>query len=229
MHHLEYEKNFLLLILLLSFICIISAQEKAEKQFELKGVAKDKNLGVISGLPLFFKSSDYETFVSTDINGEFSIKLPAGNYEITVKKNISETFTAFINIAEKRLNPSYVEFEIETNPICCGTLSEMPYPEIINSNIPKYPAAAQAVRAFGEVSVSVKIDGQGKVIEAYSVSGHPLLRQLSVDSAKEFLFESSEFKEREVFLTFVFLLSNSERKNIKHYSNPYRIEVIPRK
>lgn len=205
---------------------IISAQEKAEIQFELKGVVKDKNLGVISGLPLFFKSGDYETFVSTDLNGEFSIKLPAGNYEVTVRKNISETFTAFVTMSENGLNPNYIEFEIETNKICCGTISEKPYPDILTSVTPKYPAAARAVRAFGEVSVKVKIDNQGKVTEANAVSGHPLLRKASEISTKEFLFGSSEMEEREVLLTFVFLLPNSERKNINRYSNPYRIEVI---
>jgi hypothetical protein len=220
------KKLILLFTILICSTFIISAQEKPEKQFELKGVARDKNLGVISGLPLFFKSSGHETFVSTDLNGEFSIKLPAGNYEITVKKNISETFTAFIIMSENGLNPNYIEFEIETNKICCGTISEKPYPEVINSNKPKYPAAARAVRAFGEVLVKVKIDNQGKVVEANAVSGHPLLRQASANAAKEFLFGSSEMEEREVLLTFVFLLSNSERKNISRYSNPYRIEVI---
>ena len=216
----------LLLFLLLSSFCIIPAQENAEKQFELKGIVRDKSSGVIAGLPLFFKSDTNETFVSADLNGEFSIKLPPGNYEITVRKNISETFTAFIKITDDGLNPNYVEFEIETNKICCGTISEKPYPEVINSVTPNYPAAARAVRALGEVSVKVKIDNQGKVVEANAVSGHPLLRQASVISTKEFLFGSSEMEEREVLMTFVFLLPNSERKNINRYLNPYRIEVI---
>jgi TonB family protein len=219
-------KIFFFLTISFCFINFISAQEKVEKQYELKGVVKDKNFGVIAGLPLFFKSNNIETFVSTDLNGEFSIKLLPGNYEVTVKKNISETFAAFIKISGDELNPNYVEFNIETNPVCCGTVSEITYPEILNSVTPKYPAAARAVRALGEVSVNVKVDNQGKVTEAKAISGHPLLRQASVNSAKEFLFSSSEIKERELFLTFVFLLPFVERKNINRYSNPYRIEVV---
>ncbi len=222
------KKPLLLFSLFLCSFNIISAQEKIEKQFELKGVVKDKkNLGVIAGLPLFFKSGDFETNVSTDLNGEFFIKLPAGKYEVTVKKNISENFILFLSFSEDQpFNVNRAELHIETNKICCGTASEKPYPEVINSVTPKYPAAARAVRAFGEVSVSVKIDNQGKVLEANAVSGHPLLRQASENAAKDFLFGSSEIEQREVFLTFVFLLPNSERKNINRYSNPYRIEVI---
>jgi TonB family protein len=215
-------------LLILCFVGVNFAQEKtAENQFEFRGIVKDQNSAVFSGLPLYFKSKDKEDFVSTDLNGEFLIKLSPGNYEITVRETISETFKAYINIQENGLNPNHVEFVVETNSICCGTTSEKPYPKIIKLPKPPYPAAARAVRAAGEVVVEVKIDRQGKVISTKAVSGHPLLRAVSEKAAQQSLYEESENDEqREVKLTFVFLPGQNEKENIKRYSNPYRVEII---
>ncbi len=44
---------------------------------------------------------------------------------------------------------------------------------------PKYPAAARAVKAGGQVAVQVLIDISGNVQSAAAVSGHPLLRRAS--------------------------------------------------
>jgi TonB family protein len=44
---------------------------------------------------------------------------------------------------------------------------------------PKYPPAAKAVRATGQVSVQVLIDEQGNMYSARSINGHPLLRRNS--------------------------------------------------
>lgn len=48
---------------------------------------------------------------------------------------------------------------------------------------PVYPASAQAERATGAVNVLVTISEEGKVISAEAVSGHPLLRDASVQAA----------------------------------------------
>ena len=53
---------------------------------------------------------------------------------------------------------------------------------------PPYPAAAKAVRAAGAVNVQVMIDGQGNVISAAAVSGHPLLKPAAESSAKALKF-----------------------------------------
>ncbi len=53
---------------------------------------------------------------------------------------------------------------------------------------PVYPAAARAVGASGAVNVQVTIDEIGNVISANAVSGHPLLRQASVQAALEAKF-----------------------------------------
>ncbi len=221
-------KKIFCVLFVLCFACANFAQEKiVEKLYEFKGVLKNKDSAVFAGTALFFNSNGKEIFVSTDINGEFSIKLSPGNYEVTVRKTLSETFKAYIFIQENSLNPQNVEFNIEPNPICCGTSSEKPYPKIIKLSKPPYPAAARAVRANGEVVVEVKIDKKGKVVEAKAVSGHPLLRAFSVQAAKQSLFEALESDEqREVKLTFVFLQNIKEKENIKRYSNPYRVEII---
>jgi TonB family protein len=220
---------FAFTLLIFCFVGANFAQEK-QWQFEFKGIVKDKNSAVFAGVPLFFKSNSQETFVSTDVNGEFSIKLLPGNYEVTVRKTISEKFIAFINIQENALNPNNVEFVIEPNPVCCGTSEGKPYPKIVKSIEPKYPPAALAVRAIGEVVVNIKIDKEGKVVLAKAISGHPLLRRASEQSATQFLFEPSESEgERELNLTFVFIPWEEPKENVKRFSNPYRIEVIGRK
>ncbi len=221
----------LLFAFTLSVFCLVNpnfAQEKsAEKLFEFKGAVKDKGSAVFAGIPLFFNSGGKETSVSTDINGEFSVNLAPGNYEVTVRKTLSETFKAYIFIQENGLNPQNVEFIIEPNAVCCGASAEKPYPKITKLPKPPYPAAARAVRAIGEVVVEVKIDREGKVVEAKAVSGHPLLRVASAQAAEQSLFEVSESDEiREAKLTFVFLLPQGEKENIKRYSNLYRVEIV---
>ncbi len=49
---------------------------------------------------------------------------------------------------------------------------------------PVYSAAAQAIRAAGQVQIQVTIDEAGNVVSAAFVSGHPLLRQASLDAAR---------------------------------------------
>lgn len=56
---------------------------------------------------------------------------------------------------------------------------------------PVYPPSAIAVRAAGTVNVEVLVDENGDVIEAAAVSGHPLLRQASVQAAREAKFKPS--------------------------------------
>jgi TonB family protein len=54
--------------------------------------------------------------------------------------------------------------------------------------VPPYPSIARAAQASGQVSVRVVIDGNGNVIEATPVSGHPLLRASAQAAAKEAKF-----------------------------------------
>ena len=58
----------------------------------------------------------------------------------------------------------------------------------ITLGTPTYPAIAKSVRASGRVQVRVLIDGTGRVIRAEAISGHPLLRAVSVKAASESVF-----------------------------------------
>lgn len=97
-----------------------------------------------------------------------------------------------------------------------------------------YPPAAQATGTKGEVIVKVKINKQGKVVSAKVVSGHPLLRAISVKAAKEWVFIAvTDDNERETALTFAYFIKvNDDRKNnfkdtkIKiRFKKPLRLEI----
>ncbi|MBK8149820.1 MAG: energy transducer TonB [Acidobacteria bacterium] len=68
--------------------------------------------------------------------------------------------------------------------------------EVVNGKaknlvVPKYPAAARAVRAIGTVYVMVTIDELGYVVSAKAIGGHPLLRAASVKAASESTFSTT--------------------------------------
>ena len=54
---------------------------------------------------------------------------------------------------------------------------------------PAYPPIAKAARASGTVTVQILVDEEGYVIDAYAVSGHPLLQQAAVFAARQTRFE----------------------------------------
>ena len=216
------------LALIFCFAAVNYAQASANQNlFHFNGVFKDETSAVIAGLSLTFDNEGQKINSYTDENGEFQAMLPAGDYQLTISKSISEDFIAHIKIQENGLNPNDLEFIVKPSSKCCQTESGVPFPKAVSVLKPPYPPAARAVNAFGDVIVNVKIDESGKVISAQAVSGHPLLRQACVAVSKQSLFESAEnSSEREVNLTFVFLLPANKTKVTKHYSNPYRIEII---
>jgi TonB family protein len=219
--------SFACLLLILGFVGLAFTQEKtSEKLYEFKGIVKDTNEAVIAGTSLNFNGNNKKFAVISNADGEFTTQLLVGTYEITINKDISSSFIAFIEIRENAINPNNIEFVIKTNPLCCGQSPDKMFPKLVKFIVPSYPAAARAVRATGEVIVAVKIDKEGKVISAIAEGGHSLLRKAAEQAATVSLFVTSEnTDEREAKLTYVFL-SESEKQNLKHYSNPYRLEVI---
>jgi len=75
---------------------------------------------------------------------------------------------------------------------------------------PAYPAMAKATRASGPVQVVVTISEEGRVIEAYAASGHPLLRATAVETARQWVFTPTRLSNVPVkvqgVLTFNFVL-----------------------
>ncbi len=76
--------------------------------------------------------------------------------------------------------------------------------------MPVYPAFARQVKASGEVQVEIIIDESGRVIEAKSKSGHPMLRSAAEDAARKWVFKPTLLGGKPVkqqgLLTFVFTL-----------------------
>lgn len=75
---------------------------------------------------------------------------------------------------------------------------------------PKYPKAAQAVKASGIVYVKITIDEKGDIESAQAVSGHPLLRPAAIEAAKKAKFKPTVIDEKPVkvsgFLIYSFVL-----------------------
>ncbi|QQS48719.1 MAG: energy transducer TonB [Acidobacteriota bacterium] len=53
---------------------------------------------------------------------------------------------------------------------------------------PQYSAIARQVRASGAVQVLVTISEEGRVIEAAAIEGHPMLRSVAVEAARQWIF-----------------------------------------
>jgi TonB family protein len=80
-------------------------------------------------------------------------------------------------------------------------------PKVVKAFAPeKYPPAALAVRASGEVKVQVEVDNNGIVVSAKTTGGHPLLQPISINTAKKWKFSSQtdSTNSRHVTLTFNF-------------------------
>ena len=67
--------------LILPVFCFIGANfaQTQENSHPLRGIVKNQDSEVITGLRMIFKSGESETAVSTDINGDFKTALAPGN------------------------------------------------------------------------------------------------------------------------------------------------------
>lgn len=158
----------------------------------------------------------------TDINGEINLRLFPGDYEVTIENVDPNIFTAFLRIGGDNLLPSSPVFFIDTTQ----AFPETERPAIVKAVDPAYPPAAKAVRAYGEVKVTVMIDHDGRVTSATATSGPPLLRAAAVVASRQFIFESSgKETERTVELSFAFLPIRKKDTSINRYQNSYRIIV----
>ncbi len=66
---------------------------------------------------------------------------------------------------------------------------------------PEYPADAQAAGASGTVVIQVTIDESGMVISTRAISGHPLLRQASINAAMQARFSPTSVMGEPVKVT----------------------------
>ena len=215
--------NIRALFLLIATATSAFAQQKTHT---LHGTVTDPRGAVIGGVRLMFKSGDKIVWAASDVNGDFQASLAPGNYEATADSPDLYKFTAFINIGSEGLNPDRVNFSIDPSSICCRSKSGVPFPKALSLPKPPYPPAARAVRASGEVVISVKIDGAGFVTSSSALNGHPLLRQAAQAAARGARFETSESTpERDANLTYVFLTDTAEKPGVHRFDTPFRIKV----
>jgi TonB family protein len=214
----------LIFVLLLTFTSSLLGQEKFSNQFQSKftPIFKDLSGSVMPGLTLVFKKGGAQDTGITDINGEIDLQLFPGDYEITVENVDPGVFRAFLRIGGDHLLPNAPVFFIDTS----RAFPEIGRPAILMAVDPKYPPAARAVRAYGEVMMTLKIDNEGKVTSATATSGNPLLRAAAANASRQFIFESSENIERNVELSFAFLPLKKKNTGLSRYHNPYRV-IVP--
>ncbi len=82
-------------------------------------------------------------------------------------------------------------------------------PKVVKAVAPeKYPPAARATKAGGDILVEVKINSSGDVIAAKAISGNPLLKALSVQTARRWKFELVEKKSGTKSNSHIFLQNN---------------------
>lgn len=222
------KKSLILPVILLIFVSSIFAQTTSkEKKYEFKGVIKNQDSAVIGGANLYFKNAEQKFTVVTDINGEFKTKLVTGDYEITVNDVLSKTFKAFMKIRDEGANPNNVSFIVKTNKNLCGLADNETCPTPISLPKPIYPAAARATNTSGEVVIKIKIDENGEVISATKISGHPLLVSSALSASKQLSFDTSDnLLDKEIEVTYVYVLPDIDEKNLNSYSTPFRFVKV---
>jgi TonB family protein len=106
-----------------------------------------------------------------------------------------------------------------------STFAQEKQPKVLKYFAPKYPPAALAIAAKGEVIVAIEINQQGKVLSAKATNGHLLLQKSTEAAAKEWIFSQDEnTMERKVRITFVFRIEN--KKDTIKFKKPYRLEIV---
>jgi TonB family protein len=102
-------------------------------------------------------------------------------------------------------------------------------PKVIKAVAPKsYPPIARASRAGGKVLVKVTLNPAGEVTATKMISGHPLLAQISVETAKRWLFSAADKQEAERFveLEFVYAPGSKKEDSGVFFRPPYQVEII---
>ncbi|MGH9832610.1 MAG: energy transducer TonB, partial [Blastocatellia bacterium] len=63
---------------------------------------------------------------------------------------------------------------------------------------PPYPQMAKQIRLSGSVQVQITISESGEVADAFVLSGHPVLREASLQAVRQWLFKPTELNGRPV-------------------------------
>ena len=97
-------------------------------------------------------------------------------------------------------------------------------PKIVSTVTPSIPPIALAARVSGNVVTELTVDGEGKVLSARAVEGHPLLRKSTEQAALQWRFAPAQESARTLRLTFIYpKVAYGESENIMVL--PYRTEL----
>ena len=151
------------------------------------------------------------------IPAEYSVEIAKDGYQKRLK-NINldcdianETDTVLKNIfLQKGSSKEFTKFNHTKFVLDEKKLEDSRSSEMLNNNsvngkatglaTPIFPAAAKAVRAFGEVKVEITIDEDGDVVTAEARSGHPLLRAAAEKAAKKSSFSPTILDKQPVMI-----------------------------
>jgi len=211
-------------IIVLTVFIAFGQNTAKEYSFEVRGKVVDTEKVPYGGMVLDFESDKFKNKAVSDQNGNFLIKLPIGKYQI--KTATSTDLNAFIEISENGPNPTDFELVAELDKNWCTNCPAGKNPEVIKYIKSAYPPTAAAVGAVGEVVVIVKINKEGNVVSAQAISGHPLLRNVSAQAARQWVFSRDDsMEERNGNLVFAFGGFGKEKTN-RPLVKPNRVEIF---
>ena len=112
-----------------------------------------------------------------------------------------------------------------SNPPCLASL-----------DAPNYPQLAKTARIQGAVVLKIKINEQGNVTSATSVSGHPILKDAAIANVRTWRFtQPADGKPVEMEVTYKYIIDEAGRgspcpnfrvygaSNIEIYNVPYPV------
>jgi TonB family protein len=217
------------LVLAALFLTVTSvrlfAQTASESTYRVAGAFHDETGAVVPGLRLTAQPKGLSTF--TDFKGKFQLSLPVGEHILTIDGLVPEKFRVFLKVTDTGVNHGFLNFIVDRSSLPCGKDAVgNDLPKILESHMPSYPPAARAVRAGGEVEVTLEVANDGTVRSAKTIRGHPLLRAVSMTFAKQFRVEVDRTEStRPITLVFVFMFDTVENDGAPSYHCPYRILV----
>jgi TonB family protein len=216
-----------IIFILLGVLSVFSYGQATPKLYTVHGTITDPAGAAIAGLQVAQPGGMFAPESVSDINGEFTIQLPAGDQVLIVEPAQFYDFKTVVKVAGKGPKADKLKFIVDMSRTCCTTAAGKPFPKPVSLQKAAYPAAALVVAAKGEVKVSVAIDRQGNVTSAKALNGHPLLRAAAVAGARASKFEPADTDDREARITYVFIDKVKLRDGTIRYTDPFRVDVIP--
>ncbi|HEV7643391.1 MAG TPA: energy transducer TonB [Pyrinomonadaceae bacterium] len=219
-------RTLLLLFPLIFLLASLSAAQK--KDLQIAGTVKDRAETAHAGITLYFEGGDIKRTAVADEKGNFKVSLPPGRYTVLPDKNIYQAFTVFIMVPEKGPIPTNLPLEVESRKDWCANCAADKQPEVVTYKAPSYPVVALAVAASGEVSVNVKLRSDGSVLSAMAMNGHPFLKNVAAQAARDWTFSpDSSVEERDVTVIFVFTGCNEGQTDSGSFlRKPNRLEIF---